>query len=106
MPFVESADLKAGEAAYNFVQQNEYIIRQTLGVYIEYMTECGKIALKHFQEGQDDSEVRARQDAGVMTNRAFKIMAEQFQANANSGTRALESLGKVTDPDMREEHED
>ncbi|MFI2909474.1 hypothetical protein ACG2OD_14655 [Streptomyces sp. PDY-4] len=71
---------------------HDRIIRTALGVYVERMERAAAEAEAAYNAGQADPEVKARQDASLMTNYGLKVASQRFQQSAESGRKALNAI--------------
>lgn len=86
---------EAIEKLARFVMGNAYFLDNALRVYAARMTEEANQARLAFKQGQTFPEVRATQDASVMTNAGFRMAAEMFADAARKATEMADRLAEL-----------
>ncbi|MFE9442478.1 hypothetical protein ACFYO2_26530 [Streptomyces sp. NPDC006602] len=81
--------------AFEFLNNQEGVIRAALGKYERDMREAEKEAREAYQAGQADPQVKAAQDASVIANRGYLHAANMFRESAESAVTALEEMMDV-----------
>lgn len=81
--------------AFEFLNENEGLIRNALGKYARDMQEAEKEARTAYAAGQADPQVKAAQDASLLTNRGYLHAANMFKDSAESALVALEEMSDV-----------
>ncbi|MGN7135786.1 hypothetical protein [Streptomyces pseudogriseolus] len=74
------------------LSEHSALIRQALYVYLERMEGAALGAEAEYKRGQEDPEVKAQQDASLMTNRGYRISAQMFRESADSARKALDDI--------------
>jgi hypothetical protein len=78
-----------------FLHDNEGILRTALESFARHMSEAEKDARAAYEAGQADPEVKAQQDASMVTNFAYGHAADMFKGNAKNALEALTELRDV-----------
>ncbi|MFC4501768.1 MULTISPECIES: hypothetical protein [Streptomyces] len=95
MPFIEASALNSAENLRRFVVANKYVIKEALRVYQEAMTSARTMAQRHYEDGQSDPDIRAKQDGSWVTNEGWGGLADQYRHNASEAARVSAELGNV-----------
>lgn len=91
---LHAEDLDDARAAAQWAHTHATVIRAALSVYAERMQDSADQAHHAWQAGQADPQIKAAQDASMVTNAGFGSCSRLFADSAASARRALAAMSE------------
>lgn len=82
-----------------FVESSVWTIANALSNHAERMEQAAKEARTAYDAGQSDPEVKAAQDASLLTSNGLKFSAELFEQEAEKARKVCDDLQALLDSD-------
>jgi len=97
MIFSDDVDHKAATALFSFLEENGYTITNAMTVYAERMDENAEAVRAEWKRGQDNPDVKAAQDASMVTNNGHLHAANMASESAKRARHVAAELTRLID---------